>query len=69
MNAPGAYVSNRDAHATRDLPLDVQIPLQYVRTRRILSKIVCCSSAGGENGKDLIREARSWRVKYNWRSR
>ena len=56
VDAPGANISGRDAQATRDLPLDVQVPLQFVRLRRIPLHVVAGSLVKAE--LDLIGEIR-----------
>src|SRR6266702_6715239 len=64
MHAPGAYVRGRDAQAIRELPLDVQVPLELVSPGRIRVHVVsrstgctgCLARVG--TGQDQARSQR-----------
>src|SRR5437868_4540105 len=65
MDAPGTDISCRDAQPTRDLALDIQIPLQFVALRWIALHVVTGPGIGREQGKDLVGKRRRRRLYHS----
>src|SRR5437763_7204372 len=55
------YISGSDAQAVRDLPLDIEIPLQFVRLWRIALHVIAGAGIGRQQRQNLIGKAgRRW---------